>query len=194
MPEYGHRHYTVRTTSSYWLRWVYERGDRTMPENVRRQYAVQPTRFDWPRGLYKRGDRTMPEDIHTPDVANIHTCATCGKTFGLKYDLRRHKNTVHFEDVSSGDEDLRSEDSESENKERPEVETSESETSSDDDNEIYQRWYERSMQVSEPARTKKYENTWAQVWRNSGLERKPLKEPCGRLKATFSTPTRNSCW
>ena len=96
------------------------------------------------------------DNKYTPDMVNIHTCATCGKTFGLKYDLRKHENTVHSEDVSSGDEDSRSEDSESENKERPEVETSKSETSSDvdlEDNEIYQIWYERSMQFSEPART-----------------------------------------
>ena len=94
------------------------------------------------------------DSTYTPDMANIHTCATCGKTFGRKYDLRRHENTVHFEDVSSGDEDSRSEDSESENEEWPEVETSDVDL---EDNEIYQKWYERSMQVSEPARTDKYE-------------------------------------
>ena len=80
--------------------------------------------------------------------------------FGRKYDLRRHKNIVHSEDVSSGDEDSRSEDFESENEEWPEVEMSESETLSNvdlEDNVIYQRWYERSMQVSKPARTEKYE-------------------------------------
>ena len=48
------------------------------------------------------------------------------------------------------------------------------------------------MQVSEPVRTKNMEKTWPQVWLNSGLERKPMIEPCGWLKATFSTPTRNS--
>ena len=94
-------------------------------------------------------------------MANIHTCATCGKIFRRKYDLRRHENTVHSEDTSSGeDEDSKSEDSESEIEEQSEVETSESETSSNvdlEDNDIYQRWYERSMQVSEPARTEKYE-------------------------------------
>ena len=47
------------------------------------------------------------------------------------------------------------------------------------------------MQVSEPVRTKNMEKTWPQVWLNSGLERKPMIEPCGWLKATFSTPTRN---
>ena len=97
----------------------------------------------------------------TIDMVNIHTCATCGKIFRRKYDLRRHENTVHSEDTSSGeDEDSKSEDSESENEEQSEVETSESETSSNvdlEDNDIYQRWYERSMQVSEPARTEKYE-------------------------------------
>ena len=100
------------------------------------------------------------DNKYTRNVANIQTCATCGKTFGRKYDLRRHENTVHSEDVSSGDDDSRPENSESENEERSEVETSESETSSDvdiEDNEIYQRWYERSMQVSEPARIEKYE-------------------------------------
>ena len=73
--------------------------------------------------------------------------------------------------------------------EQSEVETSESETSSNvdlEDNDIYQRWYERSMQVSEPARTEKYEKyVGFQVCRNSRLERKPMKEPCGRLKAYF---------
>ena len=49
------------------------------------------------------------DNKYTPDMANIHTCATCGKTFGRKYDLRRHEDTVHSEDVSSGDEDSRSE-------------------------------------------------------------------------------------
>ena len=100
------------------------------------------------------------DNKYTPDMVNTHTCATWGKTLGRKYDLRRHENTVHSEDVSSGDEDSRSEDSESENEERPEVETSESETSSDvdlEDYEIYQRWHEQSMQVSEPERTEKYE-------------------------------------
>ena len=68
---------------------------------------------------------------YTIDMANIHTCATCGKIFRRKYDLRRHENTVHSEDTSSGeDEDSKSEDSESENEEQSEVETSESETSS----------------------------------------------------------------
>ena len=93
-------------------------------------------------------------------MANIHTCATC-KIFRRKYDLRRYENTVQSEDTSSGeDEDSKSEDSESESEEQSEVETSESETSSNvdlEDNDIYQRWYERSMQVSEPARTEKYE-------------------------------------
>ena len=97
---------------------------------------------------------------YTIDMANIHTWATCGKIFRRKYDLRRHENTVHSEDTSSGeDEDSKSEDSESENEEQSEVETSESETSSNvdlEDNDIYQRWYERSMQVSEPTRTEKY--------------------------------------
>ena len=101
------------------------------------------------------------DNKYTIDMANIHTCATCGKIFRRKYDLRRHENTVHSEDTSSGeDEDSKSEDSESENEEQSEVETSESETSSNvdlEDNDIYQRWYERSMQVSEPARTEKYE-------------------------------------
>ena len=110
---------------------------------------------------------------YTIDMANIHTCATCGKIFRRKYDLRRHENTVHSEDTSSGeDEDSKSEDSESENEEQSEVETSESETSSNvdlEDNDIYQRWYERSMQVSEP---KNMKNTWVQVCRNSRLERR----------------------
>lgn len=98
---------------------------------------------------------------YTLDMADIHICATCGKTFRRKYDLRRHENTVHSEDTSShDDEDSKSEDSGSENEEQPEVESSESETSSSvdlEDNEIYQRWYERSMRVSEPARTEKSE-------------------------------------
>ena len=101
------------------------------------------------------------DNKYTIDMANIHTCATCGKIFRRKHDLRRHENTVHSEDTSSGeDEDSKSEDSESENEEQSEVETSESETSSNvdlEDNDIYQRWYQRSMQVSEPARTEKYE-------------------------------------
>ena len=46
---------------------------------------------------------------YTIDMANIHTCATCGKIFRRKYDLRRHENTVHSEDTSSGeDEDSKS--------------------------------------------------------------------------------------
>ena len=83
--------------------------------------------------------------------------------FNVGYNLliRRHENTVHSEDTSSGeDEYSKSEDSESENEEQSEVETSKSETSSNvdlEDNDIYKRWYERSMQVSEPARTEKYE-------------------------------------
>ena len=48
------------------------------------------------------------------------------------------------------------------------------------------------MHVSELVRTKNMDKTWPQVWLNSGLERKPMIEPCGWLKATFSTPTRNS--
>ena len=49
------------------------------------------------------------------------------------------------------------------------------------------------MQVSKPVRTKNVEKkTWSQVWLNSGLEKKPMIELCGWLKATFSTPTRNS--
>ena len=101
------------------------------------------------------------DNKYTIDMANIHTSATWGKIFHRKYDLRRHENTVHSEDTSSReDEDSKSEDSESENEEQSEVEPSESETSSNvdlEDNDIYQRWYERSMQVSEPARTEKYE-------------------------------------
>ena len=93
-------------------------------------------------------------------MANIRTCATRGKTFGRKYVLRRHENTVHSEGVSSGDKDSPSEDSESENEERPEVERSKSETSPNvdlEDNGNYQRCYERRIQVSEPGRTNKYE-------------------------------------
>ena len=94
-------------------------------------------------------------------MASIHICAACGKIFLRKYDLRRHENTVHSEDTSSHkDEDSKSEDSESENEEQSEVDTSESETSSNvdlEDNDIFQRWYEGSMQVSEPARSEKYE-------------------------------------
>ena len=96
------------------------------------------------------------DNKYTIDMVNIHTCATCGKMFHRKYD-----NTVQSEDTSSSeDEDSKSKDSESENEEQSEVETSESETLSNvdlEDNDIYQRWYERSMQVSEPARTEKYE-------------------------------------
>ena len=81
---------------------------------------------------------------YTINMANIHTCALCGKIFRCKYDLRRHENTIHSEDTSSGeDEDSKSEDFESENEEQSEVETSESETSSNvdlEDNDIYQRW------------------------------------------------------
>ena len=76
------------------------------------------------------------DNKYTPDMANIHTCTACGKTFGLEYDLRRHENTVHSEYVSSGDED-----SASENEKRSD-ETSESETSANvdlEDNAIYQR-------------------------------------------------------
>ena len=88
------------------------------------------------------------------DVTSLKGCDVRG---GVEYS----ENTVHSEDTSSGeDEDSKSEDSESENEEQSEAETSESETSSNvdlEDNDIYQRWYERSMQVSEPARTEKYE-------------------------------------
>ena len=128
------------------------------------------------------------DSTYTPDMANIHTCATCGKTFGRKYDLRRHENTVHFEDVSSGDEDSRSEDSESENEERPVVETSESETSSDvdlEDNEIYQKWYERSMQVSEPARTDKYEKYVGEGMAEQRAREKAFERTLWATKSNF---------
>ena len=64
MLENVHRHYTVRTTRSYWSRGLYKRGDRTMPENGHRQYTVRTTRSYWSRLLYKRGYRTMLEKVH----------------------------------------------------------------------------------------------------------------------------------
>ena len=48
------------------------------------------------------------------------------------------------------------------------------------------------MQVGEPARTKKYEKYVGAGMAEQRAREKPLKEPCGRLKAIFSTPTRNS--
>ena len=129
-------------------------------------------------------------------MANIHTCATCGKIFHRKYDLRRHENTVHSEDTSSHeDEDSKSEDSESENEEQSEAETSESETSSNvdlEDNDIYQRWYERSMQVSEPARTEKYEKYVGAGMSEQQAREKAYERTLWATKSNFLTPTRNS--
>ena len=102
---------------------------------------------------------------------------------------RKYDNTVHSEYTSSSeDEDSKSEDSESENEEQSEIETSESETSSNvdlEDTDIYQRWYERGMQVSEPARTEKYEKYVGAGMSEQQAREKAYKRTLWAAKSNF---------
>ena len=123
-------------------------------------------------------------NMNSFDMAKRHACSLCNKTFGRKYDLRRHENTVHDEDESSdedndepkfkkhkedgSDDEMESDNGDSEvdtdddvevNDSEDEDDSSEGEMSSDDleDNPAYQAWYEQAMQATEEKRAKKYE-------------------------------------
>ena len=41
-----------------------------------------------------------------------HICSLCDRSFGRKYDLKRHENTTHAEDENSNEESEENEDSE----------------------------------------------------------------------------------
>ena len=63
-----------------------------------------------------------------------------------------------------------------------------SETSSDvdlEDNEIYQKWYERSMQVSEPARTDKYEKYVGEGMAEQRAREKAFERTLWATKSNF---------
>ena len=120
------------------------------------------------------------------DIAKRHACSLCDKTFGRKYDLRRHENMVNGEDESSdednyepkfkkrkedgSDDEIKSENGDSEvdtdndaevneSEDDDDDDSSEEEMSSDDleDNPAYQAWYEQAMEATEGKRAEKYE-------------------------------------
>ena len=112
------------------------------------------------------------------DGTKLHACSLCGKTFVRKYNLMRHKQTLHDEDTPSMDHDaseIESEVSDVNNDlEESESEVSGSETESSDiesndgeleDNEAYQEWLQRAKEATEEMRAEKYKK-----YVNEGME------------------------
>ena len=112
-----------------------------------------------------------------------YTCTLCGKTFIRKFNLMRHKKTLHEDEEGySEDEDLeQSEDSNDDNESgseeslesEMEEDASSDEESSDelDDNDAYQEWYKLAKEAREDMRTEKYNK-----YINEGMEEDRAKE------------------
>ena len=100
-----------------------------------------------------RGDNTadMPEDRFT--------CLLCGKSYGRMYDMKRHQNMAHSDEMSQRSRsESESEESEPESRGN-DTKGSDAEMSSDDleDNDVYRGWYDQALEASQQSRTEKFE-------------------------------------
>ncbi len=122
--------------------------------------------------------------MNTLDVIKPYTCTVCGKTFIRKFNLMRHKRTLHGDESYSEDEDsegIETEDNTDDNESdsndslASEMEEDESldEESSDelDDNAAYKEWFTLAKETTEEMRTKKYDK-----YINEGMEEDRAKE------------------
>ena len=111
------------------------------------------------------------------NIAKRHICSLCNKSFGQKYDLKRHENTIHAKDENSNEESDENEDSEVDvalsqtvdsdsfysetDKEYDEYEDedSESDIEEDDfgDNDIYHEWFQQAFEETQEIRNEKYQ-------------------------------------
>ena len=85
-----------------------------------------------------------------------YTCLICGKSYGRMYDMKRHQNMAHSDEISrTGSE---SEESERESRGK-DSEGLDEEMSSEDleDNSVYRRWYDDAVEASQQSRTEKFE-------------------------------------
>ena len=85
-----------------------------------------------------------------------YTCLICGKSYGRMYDMKRHQNMAHFDEISrTGSE---SEESERESRGK-DSDGSDEEMSSDDleDNSVYRGRYDDAVEASQHSRTEKFE-------------------------------------
>ena len=80
-----------------------------------------------------------------------YTCLICGKSYGRMYDMKRHQNMAHSDEISrTGSE---SEESERESRGK-DSDGSDEEMSSDD---LYRGWYDDAVEASQQSRTEKFE-------------------------------------
>ena len=85
-----------------------------------------------------------------------YTCLICGKSYGRMYDMKRHQNMAHSDEISrTGSE---SEESERESRGK-DSDGLDEEMSSDDleDNSVYRGWYDDAVEASQQSRTEKFE-------------------------------------
>ena len=135
------------------------------------------------------------------NVSKPHACLLCNKSFGRKYDLRRHENTVHAKeesesqeddnlevDESSGSEMDESLDSEVLNSEE-EVEdwSSDAESSSMEleDNAAYQELYQQAFEETQSIRDEKYQKYINQGMDEELAEEKAYMKTLWALQRTF---------
>ena len=88
-----------------------------------------------------------------------YTCLLCGKSYGRMYDMKRHQNMAHSDEMSQRSR-TGSESEESERESRgKDSDGSDEEMSSDDleDNGVYRGWYDDAIEASQQSRTEKFE-------------------------------------
>ena len=96
-----------------------------------------------------------------------HLCLKCGKTFARKYDLGRHIEHVHTDDMSEEDESSQSEDERDE--EDDEVESMDEDDL--EDNPTYQEWHDQAKEATREMWNDKYEK-----YMNEGMSEELAKE------------------
>ena len=85
-----------------------------------------------------------------------YTCLICGKSYGRMYDMKRHQNMAHSDEISRTGSEREESERESQGKDS---DGSDEEMSSDDleDNSVYRGWYDDAVEASQQSRTEKFE-------------------------------------